>query len=271
MAMPTLQCSKCTNQIQPQTAERNGGLCAVCARKERVLQHRLELQADVFKIRFEDEFQTLRQMTRDVARASFKDLEQLCADEQIYGIAVYAFTTGVPVFCGSTLKGLAERESKVRLDSSFELRSEEAKMECIFTECKWSPYEWEHEAHCWNNFQGIVSYLQQFDQSPMLPANEWHAMVLAAYVACLHDLEKEGLFEAHRRKSSLILFCSDCDSSDDEWYRHASAKLLNPPELFQRFYRECIVYTEAEEAYQTNLLGDERQQRFGRYMGLLEC
>ena len=225
---------------------------------------------DILVIRYADEFRTLREMTRDVVRSAFLDLERLCFGECLYGLCIYAYKTvgGPPVFCGSTLAGFAKRESKLRADTEFhKMLPNMPVQQIVFTSGKWSPYEWEYEAHRWSDFQAIMDYVEniapkQDDNS----ANELHAMALAAYVASLYDLDQENLFARHRQLSSLVLFCSDCESSDREWYQHASAKFLNPPELFKIFYNESVVFDAAEEEHNRELLGDECQRRFNTYL-----
>ena len=270
--MTTLRvsCKNCENQILPDTANRNGGLCGVCKRMKLAEASRSARDNDILVIRYADEFRTLREMTRDVVRSAFLDLERLCFGECLYGLCIYAYKTvgGPPVFCGSTLAGFAKRESKLRADTEFhKMLPNMPVQQIVFTSGKWSPYEWEYEAHRWSDFQAIMDYVEniapkQDDNS----ANELHAMALAAYVASLYDLDQENLFARHRQLSSLVLFCSDCESSDREWYQHASAKFLNPPELFNIFYNESVVFDAAEEEHNRELLGDECQRRFNTYL-----
>jgi hypothetical protein len=212
-------------------------------------------------------------MTRDVVRSAFADLERLCADEQIYGLCIYAYhAAGPPVFCGSTLSGFAKRETKLRADTVLhKLLPDTPIQELVYSAGKWSPYEWEYEAHRWEDFRKIVDYLETVTpKAEVNPGNELHAMVLAAYVASLYDLDQEGLFAPHRKLSSLVLFCSDCESSDREWYQNASAKFLNPPDLFNIFLNESIIYDIAGEQHNRDLLGDERQRRFNQYLQLAQ-
>lgn len=267
-----VSCTHCDNQILPETAARNGGLCGVCERKRRKRAAHEALDVDIEIIRYAEEFATLRNMTRNVVRCAFVDLERLCVDEQIYGLCIYAYhNVGPPVFCGSTLSGFAKREIQLRADTSLhKLLTDMPIQELVYSTGKWSPYEWEFEAHGWEDFREIVDYLETLSpRGGVNPMNELHAMVLAAYVAALHDLDQEGLFEPHRQSSMLVLFCSDCESSDREWYEHASAQVLNPPELFNLFRNESIIYNIAEEQHNRDLLGDERQRRFNQYLQLL--
>lgn len=269
MTAERVKCSNCNNQVLPETADRNAGLCGVCERKRRKLVADAEREADMEVVRYAEEFQILRRMTRDLVRSAFEDLERLCGDELIYGICIYAYhTVGPPVLCGSTLSGFAEREAKLRADTSLhQLLPDTPIQELINSTGKWSPYEWEHEAHRWADFREILDYVEALTPKAVAnPANELHAMVLAAYMTSLKDLDHEGLFAPHRTKSSLVLFCSDCDSSDREWYQHASARFLNPPELFEIFYNESVLYDLAGERRNRELLGDERERRFNQYL-----
>jgi Domain of unknown function (DUF4303) len=273
METTRVACVRCGNKILPDTAARNNGLCGVCERKRAKLAAKAAMDNDILIIRYADEFSTLREMTRDVVRSAFLDLERLCAGECLYGLCIYAYKTvgGPPVFCGSTLAGFAKRESKLRADTELhKMLPNMPVQEIVFTSGKWSPYEWEYEAHRWSDFRAIVDYVEniapkQDDNSP----NELHAMALAAYVASLYDLDQENLFARHRQLSSLVLFCSDCESSDREWYEHASAKFLNPPEFFNIFYNESVVFDAADEEHNRELLGDECQRRFNTYLQLV--
>lgn len=271
MTAERAKCSKCDNQVLPETVARNAGLCGVCERKRRKLKADLELEADIKVVQYVEEFHKLRKMTRDLVRSAFEDLACLCGDEQIYGICVYAYhNVGPPVFCGSTTAGFAKREAKLRADTSLhQLLPNTPIQELIKSTGKWSPYEWEHEAHRWADFREVVDYVEALTpKSAVKPGNELHAMVLAAYVMSLKDLDQEGLFAPHRAKSSLVLFCSDCDSSGREWYQHASARFLNPPDLFEIFYNESVIYDLAGERHNRDLLGDERERRFNEYLDL---
>ena len=254
MTAQRVSCTNCDNQVLPATATRNGGLCGVCEKKRRKLAADIKLDADIQVIRYAEDFYTLRYMTRDVVRSAFADLERLCADELIYGLCIYAYanhTVGPPVFCGSTLSGFAKRETKLRADTSLhQLLPDMPIEELIYSTGKWSPYEWEYEAHRWEDFREIVDYLETLaSKAAENPRDELHAMALAAYVASLYDFDQEGLFAPHRNESSLVLFCSDCDSSDREWYEHASAQFLNPPDLFRILYNESIIYDLAAEQH----------------------
>lgn len=273
MADQRVKCSDCDNQILPETVDRNAGLCGVCKRKQRKQASKIALDNDIAVIRYAEEFHTLRSMTRDVVHKVFVDLETICNGDHIYGLCIYALGPfGSPVFCGSTLTGFAKRESKLRANTRLqEMLPNTPVQEIVYTVGKWSPYEWEHEAHRWQDFSAIAEYLQNI--SPRVDGSsgwEFHAMALAAYVACLYDLDMEGLFKQHRQSSSLVLFCSDCESTHREWYQHASAKFLNPAASFSIFFNESIVFDASEENHNRELLGDECQRRFNRYLQLID-
>ncbi len=273
MTEDRVSCIHCDNQILPQTAARNGGLCGVCQRNKKKSIAKSKLDADIQLIRYVEEFEKLRSMTRMVVRSAFLDLARHCVNEQIYGLCIYAqHSVGPPVLCGSTLSEFAKREALLRANTSLQQMLPNMPIqELVFTSGKWSPYEWEYEAYRWEDFRGIADYLEAVkERVEVNPRNELHSMVLAAYVATLHDLDREGLFDQHRESSSLVLFCSDRESSDREWYENASARFLNPTAIFDSFFNESVVYGMAEEQHNRELFGDERQRRFSEYLRLIE-
>lgn len=272
-----VKCTQCRNRVLKTIAASNDGLCGVCFRRikrdREAKAQKAALDADIRTLRYQEEFDRVRRMCVNATRRAFARLERECQGDSIYAVAIYAHgRCGPPIFCGSTLKWLAEQTTTDRFAAADDTHQDQGgtttEEDMLYS--KWSPYEWEYEAYCFDEFSGIVSHVN--DLEPKLDSEtttELHSMLLAAYVGCLRDLDNEGIFDTQRNQAFLALFCSVCDSKDAEWYEHASAKFLNSPAIFEVFFNESVAYNLDEENRLKNLLGDETQRRFAQYLDLI--
>jgi hypothetical protein len=89
METTRVACVSCGNKILPDTAARNNGLCGVCERKRAKLAAKAAMDNDILIIRYADEFSTLREMTRDVVRSAFLDLDRVLDGYCIFVLCIY--------------------------------------------------------------------------------------------------------------------------------------------------------------------------------------
>src|SRR5271166_3494257 len=64
-----------------------------------------------------------------------------------------------------------------------------------------------------------------------------------AYVAMamgLRDLDAEGFFGTGPEREKVTIFCSMVDSEETVWLEAESAQLLNPPQVYDRFFAEWL-------------------------------
>jgi len=227
-------------------------------------------------MRYTADFQTIREMTRDAARTSFGAMLCEHPNEDFYGFSLYTISDAAgPVSSASTLKGFAERERKIRADEK-EVRwlaDQGIDLEThILTDAKWSPFEWEFEFYRADAFDAVSKYVNDLAGiSCDDKTRELNSMLLAAYVAALGDLDRDGQLGKYLDRSKYVLFCSIADSSDAVWYEKTSARILNPDSAYDQFFRECIRHLETEDEIRMHQrFGLNLESEFTQYISLCE-
>ncbi len=81
------------------------------------------------------------------------------------------------------------------------------------------------------------------------------AQSYAAAVLALRDLDSEGFFGSGAEREKVTVFFSVIDSPEVYWLQNESARLLNPPAVYERFYAEWLPAMTTEED-----LAKEREQ-----------
>jgi hypothetical protein len=76
------------------------------------------------------------------------------------------------------------------------------------------------------------------------------AQSYAAAVLALRDLDSEGFFGSGAERERVTVFFSVIDSPETFWLQNETARLLNPPAVYEQFYAEWrpAVTTEADLA-----------------------
>ncbi len=67
---------------------------------------------------------------------------------------------------------------------------------------------------------------------------ELRSQAYAAMMLGLWDLDREGFFGTGEARDKVVLYCSMLDSEETAWFESETARLLNPPHVFDRFFVE---------------------------------
>lgn len=102
---------------------------------------------------------------------------------------------------------------------------------------KWSIGEWAYEAWKGEAFDAICKDLSEASQSACEAGNfpEFRQQVHSAMIKALATLDGEEFFGSLRNE--IVIFISSSDYDESIGMENASAKILNPPEVYEGFLR----------------------------------
>lgn len=106
---------------------------------------------------------------------------------------------------------------------------------------QWSIGEWAYEAWKDEGFEGICRDLSAASQSACETGSfaEFRNKVHASMIEALAVLDGEGFFGPARNRT--VIFISSTDGDESIALENASAKILNPPGMYQEFLKRFAV------------------------------
>lgn len=197
------------------------------------------------------DIQRLRKLNRDACRECWGNLRSENPNEVFYGYGLYTISDPA----GPIPSASSESEFRQRAGIQADAAGEESWFQSLLgtskfgvneeTLCdeRWDMPNWEHAAYYPDPFypscdliESAERELPQDDKERGALIDDLKAGILAAMVAAVYDLRRDGFFADH----SVTLFCSVHDSYDTFWLERESARILNSPRVFRRFRRERL-------------------------------
>ena len=166
----------------------------------------------------------------DAARVTYRALLAAHPDEHFYAFALYTDSGSMTVVpAANTEEGLKRVREQMEIDDD-----EDA------PEFTWATGEWAYEAAESDSFNPLCKRLADTVLGPNFPEAKFHVFfedLQSDMIEALRLLDQEGLFGtgAEREKITLFVTISDDDGSVD--LENKSAKVLNPPSVFDRFIK----------------------------------
>lgn len=176
-------------------------------------------------------------LTLDIAaaaRASFSHLLARHGEEVFYAFALYTDEDCWTVLpAANSLEQFQARVEAERTTDPQQLAAD-----------RWSTAEWAYECFAAEPFDVICEQLR--DHCGALPNDPsefsaFKAAVHEAMIAALKVLDDSGFFAKHR--DSAVLFITSSDGEEAEALEDRSARLLNPPGIYEAFRRRYDVET----------------------------
>jgi hypothetical protein len=175
----------------------------------------------------------LRQMIRDAARSAFRAVRSKPPGERFYAFALQALDDASGVYAhANTEEGYQRTLARARTRPwPVEERY-----------CRWYWGEWDRKNIEAPSFRGIYEFIR-LNSGSVSPPGWWdagRAIVFAAMVGALVDLDAEGVFGRGAEREQLTLFCTVEDSWCREWVEEESAARLNPPPTYRAFSPSAV-------------------------------
>jgi hypothetical protein len=174
-------------------------------------------------------------LTRDIgaaARQSFTELLARHGHEAFYAFVLYTDGDCWTVSpAANSLEQLKARATAEEVTDSREIAA-----------AKWSSADWAYEAVGAEPFDPICVRLQAHSNAlPDEPGTfaAFKEEVHRAMVEALRSLDESGVFGRHRE--GAVLFITSSDNGDAEALEDRSARLLNPPDIYEAFRRRYDV------------------------------
>lgn len=174
------------------------------------------------------------------ARATYADLRAQNPGEQFYAFALYDCddATGPQVSANSEQKF---QELLARHRPSYEKQGRPfgPRQEAVY---RWGTAEWWYEAEGGEHFAPASALLEELSAaaSERDAYPEFRAHAFAALTGALCELDREGVFGTGPERDRVTVFASLSDSRDAWWLREESARLANPPAVYEAFEREWL-------------------------------
>ena len=170
------------------------------------------------------DFTRFRLEVSAATRRAFADLQSNHADETIYAFALYS-DDGAMTVCpaANTEEALGRQLRKQGIVEDAE-------------HWRWYPGDWEYEYEGAQHFKAASDMLRSAVFG--LPEDgfvEFRQKVFETIVAALLDLENDGFFGVGAGREPLTIFFTISDSEQAEEWENQSARVLNPPAVYERF------------------------------------
>jgi hypothetical protein len=108
---------------------------------------------------------------------------------------------------------------------------------------RWNLPEWAYH----NTGSGDFRALDPLIPDPIPDAEEepvesldYRARLYGSMVLAMKDLDSEGFFGAGEQRDSVVLLCDLVEPPEKIWFAVESARVLNPPEVFQGFLKQWL-------------------------------
>lgn len=167
---------------------------------------------------------------RDAARGTYRALLAKHPDEHFYAFALYTDSGAMTVVPAAN-----SEEGLQRVRKRMAVGKEE-----VAPEFTWATGEWVYESAEADSFNALSKRLADAVLSPSFPAAEFGHFfheLQRDMIEALRMLDQEGLFGIGAERERITLFVTISDDSRAEELENASAKVLNPPAVFDRFIK----------------------------------
>lgn len=173
-------------------------------------------------------FPNFAQDIRDAARETYLALLAKHPDEHFYAFALYTDSDAMTVVPAAN-----SEEGLQRVRKQMAVGDDERA-----PEFRWATGEWVYESAEAGSFNPLCKKLADAVLSPGFPAAKFvHFFdeLQRDMIEALRLLDQEGLFGVGAERERITLFITVSDDNRAEELENVSAKLLNPPAVFDRF------------------------------------
>jgi hypothetical protein len=191
-----------------------------------------------------------RRLIKDGAKAFFRELREKQPEQVFYAYAIYndGDASGLNLAANSE-QGYEKVLAKYRGDESFMKCLKDMGLEFSPYNYRWGFPEWVYcgGAKHLQPADDLLEAVDRDDDEDPKTYDEFKGQAFAAMVLALRDFDSEGFFGTGPERQKVTLLCSLSDSSDTAWLEHESAHFLNPPDVYESFYRQWITNSVMEE------------------------
>ncbi|QEI06756.1 DUF4303 domain-containing protein [Pigmentiphaga aceris] len=158
------------------------------------------------------------------AKEVFVNVQNAHPNEQFYAFALYT-DSGAMTICpaANSVEGLTRELANDETDPD----GEEAAY------YRWATSEWAYESWQADSFNDICTKLGDIPESEDFAHTQ--AKVYEVMTNALARLSKEGVFKPQSSGDAPVLFVTLTDDDEAEDVENRSAKVLNSPEVFEKF------------------------------------
>ncbi|MBA9898855.1 DUF4303 domain-containing protein [Burkholderia cepacia] len=164
----------------------------------------------------------------DAARVTYRALIAAHPYEHFYAFALYTDSGAMTVVPAAN-----SDEGLKRIRERMEVADDEKAPE--FT---WATAEWAYESAEADSFNPLCKKLADTVLGSTIPETRFDAFFKALQrdmIEALRQLDQEGLFGTGAEREKITLFVTISDDNGAEELENRSAKILNPPAVFDRF------------------------------------
>ncbi len=170
------------------------------------------------------------QLDKKIASALEEDFHlfcEKCAGENIYACALVTDSSAMSLFFA------------LNSEEALKRRIEENGNEAAEPYVRWSPSDWSYGDHLIKeNKLGTVSNLLLSKQQQIKDGNEFYSFkknVHKAMISALQLMNENDIFEKGNHREKITIFVSITDDTYAEEIENISAKILNPPKVYNNF------------------------------------
>ena len=249
MAEPKTKCTTCGGQILLRTADRNGGLCALCLRNARIDQgieneyvfkdgrkykivppDPVEADVDIDVASLESsgavDWKSVEDVLFLISAEYLQGFNTFHRKKMFYGFAFDCNADYGQVFvCANTPATLKSQAGKNKTESP-DLYGQQS-IEDIEKDLRWSLGNWEFQAFTTDGFSDAWQPIEHFlvdaipwDDDDDHRIQEFRDSFMETACRCMIRLESQGILNAFSRTNDFKTFVADHDESDeDSWSR----------------------------------------------------
>lgn len=190
----------------------------------------------------EVDFSIIRREIRNAARLAFDVCQARHPSESFYAFALFSDDSAMTV-CPAAITEQAydncvkrERENEQRTHSLASLGVQFADYGASYL--RWGlaegVYEYGHED--FRKVYDMINVEGRYDDDDPDGFVNFKGRLFALMVLGLKDLDVQGYFGSGELRERVTLLCGVSDSACDVWLRNESARWLNSPTVFERFW-----------------------------------
>jgi hypothetical protein len=174
------------------------------------------------------DFNRLRGLVRDAARAAFDEVRAAHSGEVFYAFALYTD--------GDAMTAVPAANSEQGYRRAVDRRGETGPAELAYL--RWATAEWAYEAAGDAHFRAATDLLNapgRYDPADDRAARAYTDQFHATLIGALRDLDAEGFFGTGEARAGVTLFVTISDSGAARQLENRSARQLNPKPVYRRF------------------------------------
>jgi hypothetical protein len=192
------------------------------------------------------DFALMGREIKHAARRAFTTVRSGHPDETFYAFALYSDDDAMTVVpSANTEQGNERCVKRCQGDKSYMefIASEGIPFAGCLSHLRWGTAEWAYEGVGAKPFKTVnkrINADDRYDDADPDGFVRFKGGLFATMVLGLQDLDAEGFFGTGSARQSVTLLCSISDSPCAVWLEEESARRLNPPSVYQAFFKEWM-------------------------------